>query len=185
MSVQRGVLTRSDIQAPAEVSSVDINSKLLVLGTWTNEILVYSNDALKAGNSQPLVIKEKGFAVSLLLTQGRSTARLLAGLSDGSLLTIDLALEPLSLIGRKISKLGSRPLRLERIVDWQGDEQVVAIALSERMSVIFQTKDRIDFSSVSRRVSATEVHADDRTCKRPHVCRSTASKPFYSPHRPA
>lgn len=76
---------------------------------------------------------------------------MLAGLSDGSLVVYDL--DGVSVKSRKVSSMGTRPLELHPIQGWEGEEQISAVALSERMSVIFGSKDRIDFSSVSRKVS--------------------------------
>ena len=55
---------------------------------------------------------------------------------------------------RKASRLGISPLNLTAThtgANEQG-ERIVALGLSERMSVVFESKGRIDFSSVSKRV---------------------------------
>ena len=89
--------------------------------------------------------------------------QLLAGLSDGVLVTYDLSASAgengkLVVLNRKASRLGQAPLRLEAVhssVEGAAEEQgerILALGLSERMSVIFESKGRVDFSSVSKRV---------------------------------
>ena len=56
--------------------------------------------------------------------------------------------------GRKASSLGTRPLMLcSTQQKAQGGEMIVALGLNERISVVFEHRDRIDFSSVSKKVS--------------------------------
>lgn len=84
-----------------------------------------------------------------------SGLQLLAGLSDGSLVVYDFLHDTntgpaLTLRDRKISSLGTQPLTLHPIHSRtaSGDE-LLAIGLSDRTSIIFLNGDRIDFSSVS------------------------------------
>jgi DNA damage-binding protein 1 len=164
----------SSATIPAEVSALSmlsndaLPSPIIAVSTWTNEILVYALSDLVASSGVVHTLTENAFASSLLLKLSNSNntsstdIQLLAGLSDGGLVVYDLALADvvggIKELGRKASSLGTRPLRLEPVKVWQGgEENVVAVGLSERMSVIFENKDRLDFSSVSKRVSRRRV----------------------------
>ena len=58
--------------------------------------------------------------------------------------------------GRRVSSLGVRPLKMCPIKNLSsGEENVVAVGLTERMSVVFESRDRIDFSTASRKVSSS------------------------------
>lgn len=163
------------------MASLDVmeDPAVLVIATWTNEILLYSIKNLDS-SSQPLKIVEDACAVSLLLQ--RAPLRLLAGLGNGMLITLDLAIDSgIKNMGRKASKLGSRPLRLFPISEWQGDERIAAVGLSERMSVIFETKGRIDFSSVGQRVSFRSAKADGRMSWPLRERESTMTRRWYLP----
>lgn len=66
-------------------------------------------------------------------------------------------LDGLTVKSRKVSSLGTRPLELHPVQGWEGEEQILAVGLTERMSVLFGSKDRVDFSAVSRKVSHLEA----------------------------
>ncbi|WVQ95773.1 hypothetical protein IAU59_002872 [Kwoniella sp. CBS 9459] len=154
--------------APAEVSSVSIirlstlPAPVFAIGTWTNEIILYDLVQLQQGSTALTTLREAFYPSSLQFkpsvsrTTSTSGIQLLAGLSDGTLLVYDL--EPsgpngqLEVKSRKASSLGTRPLSLFATKGPQvaGDE-IVAIGLTERMSVIFNSKDRVESSSVSRK----------------------------------
>ena len=131
----------------------------MAVGTWTNEILLYDLDRLQAGTSPVAPVTESFFASSLLLKSASSgetsSLQLLAGLSDGSLITYDLGQSDnaggITIISRKSSSLGTRPLTLHPIsgTTESGEEELLAIGLSERMSVLFESRDRVEFSSVN------------------------------------
>nr|WVH01967.1 DNA damage-binding protein 1 [Naematelia aurantialba] len=170
-----------------EISAVSIlplpdRPPITAVATWTNRIQLYH-----AGTASPALSLTENFAASSLELRpgkpgptGTISICLLAGLSDGSLLNLDISIESgdsTTLVGRKVSSLGSHPLRLCRIAaagashageihngelqKGAKEEQVVAIGLSDRMSVIFETNDRIDFSSVSRKdvIAAASITA--------------------------
>ncbi|WWD20338.1 hypothetical protein CI109_104814 [Kwoniella shandongensis] len=153
----------SEISAVSIIQSTSLPSPVIAVGTWFNEIILYTLDQLKAGDTSVTTLSEQFFASSLYLkpsignTTSTSGIQLFAGLSDGSLIIYDL--EPsgdnanIVVKSRKASSLGMRPLNLCPVEGATGsaDEQVVAVGLTERMSVVFQSKDRIDFSSVSRK----------------------------------
>lgn len=161
----------SQCNITAEISSLSFFSSarqpspLVAVGTWTNEILLYTLDHLRSPDAPVTTVTEAFHAVSLLLkpssssTTSTSGVQLLAGLSNGSLCTYDL--EPssegggVSVKGKKVVSLGKRPLRLFPVEGAPGGgvEKMVAVGLTERASIIFESKDRVDFSSISKRVS--------------------------------
>lgn len=128
---------RADRSIPAEAVSVASGSAIAI-GTWSNEILLYSLDL-----NTHITLSENAYAKSLLF----HGPTLLAGLSDGSLVVYEL--DGLTVTSKKVSSLGTRPLDLHP-VEWEGDEKILAIGLTERMSAIF-AKDRVDFSSVGKK----------------------------------
>jgi hypothetical protein len=146
----------------AEVSAVAIvsttSSTLIAIGTWTNLISIYAADQLHPILYRRLTTEESFFASSIMLRPASSNSglQLLAGLSDGSLVTYEFDFDTstddteVTLRDRKISSLGTRPLTLHPIQSRtaSGDE-LLAIGLSDRTSIIFLNSDRIDFSSVS------------------------------------
>lgn len=165
-------LTRSsDCTIPGEVSAIALlaNSALpspvIAIATWTNEILLYTLEHLSQGLETVTSLKEGYFAQSLSLqvstasTSPTSGVQLMAGLSDGSLVIFELEQGEtgggLVVKNRKISSLGTRPLQLCPItVGGKQDETIIAVGLTERMSVIFEARDRVDFSSVSLKVGS-------------------------------
>ncbi len=138
-------------------------SPIIAVGNWSNEILLYTLDHLRFGESVVTTISESFYASSLMLkpsvaeTTSTSGVQLIAGLSDGSMIIYDVDLSGegggLTVKGRKASSLGTRPLRICSVSGAsKREEKIIAVGLSERMSVIFEAKDRVDFSSVSKKV---------------------------------
>lgn len=172
------VAKTSTCAIPAEIASVtiytssNIPSPVVAIGTWSNEILLYTLDHLQNGASTVTTIPETHFASSLLLkprlSADPSSLQLLAGLSDGSLVVYDVdqsdSAGGLAVTNRKASSLGTRPLSLQAISGHtpNGEEQLVAIGLTERTSIVFETHDRIDTSSISRKdvTAATSINLD-------------------------
>lgn len=117
--------------------------------------------------------------------------QLIAGLSDGMMVTYDLIVHAaggsFELKGRKASRLGVTPLRVEAVHSRaeeavEGDEKVLALGLSERMSVVFESKGRVDFSSVSKRVSPyfnVCVLAERRSAHVPMLIRAGCCRCYY------
>lgn len=113
----------------------------------------------------PLIttLHEEYHAVSLHLrpnpeSSTTSGVQLLAGLSDGTMVIHDIEQSVdgggLESVGRKASSLGSRPLTLQPIDSFpHGEDSIIALGLTERLSIIFENKGRIDFSTVSKKVS--------------------------------
>jgi hypothetical protein len=134
------------------------SSTLIAVGTWTNTISIYTSDQLKSGLAPAVSLEEQYFASSLMLRPASDGSRLqlLGGLSDGSLVVHEFEFETstgeptLTLRERKISYLGTQPLTLHPVQSRtaSGDE-LLAIGLSDRTSIIFLNGDKIDFSSVS------------------------------------
>lgn len=89
--------------------------------------------------------------------------------------------------GRKASRLGVTPLRLEAVHSRseeavEGDERILALGLSERMSVVFESKGRVDFSSVSKRVSpyrTVRVSGERRATHVPMLIRTGCCRCHY------
>ena len=146
----------------AEVSAVAIlsagSSTLIAVGSWTNAISIYTSDQLSSASAPMVSLEEQFFAGSLMLRSAVNGSRLqlLGGLSDGSLVVHEFDLDhsagklTLTLRDRKISYLGTQPLTLHPAQSRtaSGDE-LLAIGLSDRTSIVFVNGDKIDFSSVS------------------------------------
>nr|XP_019009308.1 uncharacterized protein I206_05956 [Kwoniella pini CBS 10737]OCF48089.1 hypothetical protein I206_05956 [Kwoniella pini CBS 10737] len=152
----------TEISSIAIINSPNLPSPIISIGTWSNDILLYTIAQIQSGSAALTTLKEAFFATSLYLkpsvspTTSTSGVQLLAGLSDGSLIMYDL--EPSGPDGevivksRKVTSLGNRPLKINPTIgpNVSGDK-VVGVALTERMSVIFESGERIDTSSVSRK----------------------------------
>lgn len=152
----------------------------MAVGTWSKVIRLYS--LIEDGSTQVASpeITEDAYAVSLSLRELLPTAsaekhvQLLAGLSNGMMINYDMVIGhrtgTMVIKSRKASRLGISPLRLTAThtePNEQG-ERIVALGLSERMSVVFESKGRIDFSSVSKRVSRLSW----RRCRPSSQCRT-------------
>jgi hypothetical protein len=141
----------------------DINSTspVVAVGTWSNRIMVTDIESLEGlALSSATPITEAAYATSLMIrptSQNDPTGfQLMAGLSDGSLAIYDFdwkrpIREYAKVKGdRKISSLGTQPLTLHPTLGHTASGgEILAMGLSDRASLIFLHKDRIDFSSVS------------------------------------
>jgi DNA damage-binding protein 1 len=152
----RSISVDSEVTVVAILTRTDQSSPVIAVGTWANEILIYTLDSIKTSAEPLLRISESVFAKSLILKSSPATGtdlQLLAGLSDGSLITydIDASEDGYSTTGRKASSLGNQPLALHPIQGstTSGDEKLLAIGISDRMSILFENRDRVEFSSVS------------------------------------
>ncbi|WRT69742.1 uncharacterized protein IL334_006733 [Kwoniella shivajii] len=160
----------SEISSLSIIQLETLPSPILAIGTWSNQILLYTLSQSQSGSTALTTVNESFFPSSLHLkaSVGSSTStsgiQLFAGLSDGSLVICDL--EPSGPNGeivvksKKASSLGTRPLLVCPTNGPDvGGEKVIGVGLSERMSVIFESGDRLDFSSVSRKdvVAATSL----------------------------
>ena len=159
----RSATIAGEISALTAFTSANAPAKLAAVSTWSNQIFLYRLDD---GAVPLLQLSEAFYAVSLLLkppvnssSAFPSAVQLLAGLSDGSMVTYDIAIvdsaASAAMTGRKASSLGTRPLRLCEVSGECEGDQMLAVGLSERISLVFEAKDRIDFSSVSRKVCLT------------------------------
>lgn len=156
-----------EVSAVTVLCGATLPSPILAVSTWTGTIMLTTFTSL-ASSSATYEITETSYAASLLLktspsspTTSTSGVQLLAGLSEGSLVTYDLQPSDdgpggVVVANRKASSLGTQPLRLCAIKGWQSEEeQVVAVGLSERTSVLFESRNRIDFSSISKKASTS------------------------------
>ena len=152
------------------ISHETLSSPIIVAATWTGDILLYCLNHLKTSEPLVTILHESFYACSLLIRPSAASlttsgVQLIAGLSDGTMTVYDLVLSAeggcVKSTGRKSSGLGSRPLRLFPVKEFtQGEETVVAVGITERMSVIFENKGRIDFSSVNKKVSHRNISAN-------------------------
>ena len=150
----------------AEVASVSIlidqasQLGIVVIATWQGDIQLFEVQSLASAAPFTISLSQGIVASSLYLQKSRSSSsglQLLAGLSDGSLTTYDVSLPsdatPVSVRPVKTLNLGSRPLFLRPINDFKhGDETIIAVGLTERMSLIFETGERIDASAAGLKV---------------------------------
>ena len=136
---------------------------MIAIATWTNEILLYTLDHLRSSSPVVTSLTVPAFAFALYLkpssaaSASTSSVQLIAGLSDGSMVTfaLELSSEDGGVVstGQRTSSLGTRPLKLCPMSSMSnGEEKIVAVGLTERMSVIFESKGRIEFSTASRKV---------------------------------
>ncbi len=161
----RSCAISGEISSLSVFSASTLPSTVVAVATWANEILLYTLDHLRSGEPVITSISESFFASSLMLKSSiaahspTSGVQLVAGMSDGSMIIYDIEHGNegggLMVKGRKASSLGTRPLRLCPVTGAShSEEKIVSVGLSERMSVIFEGRDRIDFSSVSKKVSS-------------------------------
>ncbi|RXK37957.1 hypothetical protein M231_04743 [Tremella mesenterica] len=147
------ILTRQLGGEIASVAILDGLSPIVVTSTWTNEIFLFTLDQLRSPDMQGSTIRENSFCASLQLCPLSGGARLLAGLSDGTMVTYHIessANNALELSERKAVSLGTQPLRLSPTSLSCGDDRIISVGLSERMCVISESRERIESSSVNR-----------------------------------
>ena len=130
-------------------------------------ILLCTLDSLGSTDTPVTAISEQAFSPSLYIRRfsgpsaQTSSASLLIGLSDGSMITYRLdqaAGGGLAVSDRKSSSLGTRPLQLRPVEGLKnGGDDIVAVGLSERMSIIFESRGRVEFSSVTKKVCHLQV----------------------------
>ncbi|ODN74495.1 hypothetical protein L202_06876 [Cryptococcus amylolentus CBS 6039] len=143
-----------------EVSAVSIfqgplPSPIVAIATWTTQIYLYTLSQL-ADSSKPVVLTQEAYATSLQLKSavaGSHSAQLLAGLSNGTLLTYDISVDNEALVSksRKSTSLGSQPLVLFPTTSPQDGPSIISIGITERMSVIFESNSKTEFSSVNKK----------------------------------
>lgn len=136
--------------AVAICASADCSAPVLAVGTWSNAILLYRLDDSRQPLGGTIITKhETSHASSLLLIPSASEIQLLAGLGDGSLVTYSLPGDTWtdSSVSKKTSSLGTLPLMLHPIGG--ACDNGVALGLSDRASILFQSSGRIEFSSAN------------------------------------
>ncbi|KAE8541647.1 hypothetical protein D1P53_001817 [Cryptococcus gattii VGV] len=148
---------KEEVSAVAISRNSDSSSPIIVISTWTAKTFVYTLSQISSG-VDGLSIPSKSSATSLQLRSHPSYPagiQLLSGLDNGLLQIYDLdkndmgGVDGLVVKSSKTTSLGLRPLALHPCEISGGDEKVISVALTERMSVIFESKDRIEFSSVN------------------------------------
>lgn len=167
----------NEVYTVAVISRSSLPSPVIAVSTWSGELLLYSLDHLRTADPLVTALQEPFAATSLLLRPASSSEtssgmQLFAGLNDGTMVVYDLELDSngggVKTFNRKASGLGTRPLQLMPVTEINNNEEtIVGIGLSERMSVVFESKGRIDFSTVNRKVS-TDVWT--RLIKECHRC---------------
>jgi DNA damage-binding protein 1 len=152
----------SEVSAVAVTSHPSIPAPVIAISTWAGELLLYSLDHLLTAEPLVTALHEPFAAASLVLRPASSSEtssgmQLLAGLSDGTMAIYDVELGAegggVKVTNRKASGLGTRPLQLLSTQALRNaEETILAVGLSERLSVVFESKGRIDFSTVNRKV---------------------------------
>lgn len=152
---------KEEVSAVAISSSSGSSSPIIVISTWMAKTFVYTLSQISNG-VDGLSIQSESSATSLQLRSHPfypAGIQLLSGLDNGLLHIYDLntsdsgEAEGLMVKSSKTTSLGLRPLVLHPCESTHGDEKVISVGLTERMSVIFESKDRIEFSSVNIKVS--------------------------------
>ncbi|WVQ75561.1 hypothetical protein IAR50_005188 [Cryptococcus sp. DSM 104548] len=130
---------------------------IIAISTWIGHIHLYSLPHL-APPGADIALGQGAYATSLQLkdpVQESASAQLLGGLSNGTLVTYDISINngDLVLQSRKSSSLGSQPLILFPALSPQNQDEprIISIGTTERMSVIFESNARTEFSSVNRK----------------------------------
>ncbi len=103
--------------------------------------------------------RERAHAVSLKFYEDESgMLRLMAGLADGTLVSYDADSDGLKsglTKGRTQSTLGSRPLVIADLVieSDRFEERIVAAGISDRLSLVFESRGHLEFSASGKKVS--------------------------------
>ncbi|OWZ42004.1 DNA damage-binding protein 1 [Cryptococcus neoformans C23] len=159
---------KEEVSAVAISNSSDSSSPIIVIATWTAKTFVYTLSQISNG-VDGLSIPTKSSATSLQLRSHPfypAGIQLLSGLDNGLLHIHDLDTSDsgdageLMVKSSKSASLGLRPLVLHPCESTHGDEKVISVGLTERMSVIFESKGRVEFSSVNIKniMAATAVN---------------------------
>ena len=184
----------------SEISSLAIHSipsiKYVAVATWTGDLLIYTFDDLKAGSPPISKTQLPSYAASLFFRTNTEIpsgtgVRLLAGLGTGLLVVQELEMVEASLVltTRKSLTLGSLPLTLSPIHhQGKGGDNIVAVGMSSRASIISENQGRFEISSISRKVRVIGQRdwtlLTSRTYQQPLAQRSTERKALRSPHLP-
>lgn len=142
-----------------ELAAVDISDFgteiLIAIGDWNGDIRLYTGSDLASGT--PFAeTREAAYASALLFqdTPGGGL-RLLAGLSDGNLVTYDVDASAQCLAANRISSsLGSLPLRLASVhlPSDLFEEPVTGIGISDRLNVLFESRNHLESSASGKAV---------------------------------
>lgn len=130
------------------------SSSYFAIADWDGNIELLSLGGTEKG-SVLKTFHEAAYATTLQFqTSGKQPPRLLAGLSDGTFVSYSLKSDAPET--RHASSLGSRPLRLIALdISPNGEEHVVAAGISDRLSLVFESRDHFEFSSSGKKVAPT------------------------------
>ncbi|KAL7425176.1 hypothetical protein Q5752_000864 [Cryptotrichosporon argae] len=149
----------AEISAVAILHAPNLAAPVVAVSTWAGEILVAPLDTLSIAAK---LITESTVATSLVLRPATSTTsssalQLLAGLNDGSLVTYDVEQTAdadgtgFVVRARKASSLGAWPLYISAVDVTSEGENIVGLAVSDRLSVLYENRGRIDSSASGRK----------------------------------
>lgn len=124
------------------------------MADWSGDIELLALD----GADQGTVLKsihETAYAISVQFQESdKQPPRLLAGLSDGTFVSYSIKPEEVETAdSRHASSLGLRPLRLIALdISPNAEEHVVAAGISDRLSLVFESRGHYEFSSSGKKV---------------------------------
>lgn len=156
--------TMAEGESPSEPSAIAIDAHIddtsyIAVADYTGKISLYDLMGLEEMDDPYVTTQERAFASSLVFQKDESgKLRLVAGLSDGTLVSCDVdhaSIKSGLTKGRLVSSLGSRPLHVAPL-DLRSDrfeERVVAAGISDRLSVVFESRGHLEFSASGKKVS--------------------------------
>ncbi|GMK54981.1 hypothetical protein CspeluHIS016_0200370 [Cutaneotrichosporon spelunceum] len=160
--------------APSNTGDVNLGSEGLNAGAivatayFDGTITVFHSDEMQK-DKLPVLAKtrERAHAISLrFYTDENGVLRLMAGLADGTLVNYDadeVGLKSNLTKGRMQSSLGSLPLTIAnlKIKSERFEERVIAAGISDRLSVVFESRGHLEFSASGKKnvVDATTLSA--------------------------
>lgn len=130
------------------------NKGFFAIADWCGDIELVA----LGGADQGTVLKsirEAAYATSVQFQESeKEPTRLLAGLSDGTFVSYSVKIDEAECPdSRHASSLGLRPLRLIALdISPNAEEHVVAAGISDRLSLVFESRDHYEFSSSGKKV---------------------------------
>lgn len=152
-------LKGSDGQLLREIAAVDVGKLgleiVIATSNWNGDINLFTSASLAA--EEPFAhIREEAYATSLLFQASAGGLRILAGLSDGSLVSYDIeAASDCLAKSRVTSSLGSRLLTVSPLQTSSDlvEETVTAIGISERLTLLYESRNHVESSASGKKVS--------------------------------
>lgn len=131
-------------------------ANFLAVAEWNGDIHIFSADQ----GTLLTTIHESAYATSLQMEDSKiRSPKLLVGLADGGFAAYpldDTTIAQGTPKNRQASSLGTRPVRLVPLdISPNLEERVVAAGISDRLSLIFESKDHFEFSSSGKKVRST------------------------------